>query len=286
MKIYDRKGQEIIVDQSQNNLLKMLYSHVIGRCVLKVLTLPFITYLGGKYMNSSLSIRKIQPFIQNNHIDMNQYEKQEYKSYNDFFTRKIIPHQRPIDLQSHILIAPADSKLTYYEIQEDTHLKIKDSLYTLEDLLQNKDLASEYQGGICLIFRLTVDDYHRYCFIDHGSKEKDCYIPGVFHTVNPIANDYYPIYKQNSRSYSLLHTENFDDVIYMEVGAMMVGKIVNHDRQRFTKGEEKGYFEFGGSTIVVFIKKNIVTIDEDIIRNSKTHDETRVLMGEKIGVKI
>lgn len=285
MKIYDRKGQEVIVDQSQNNLLKLLYSHVLGRCLLKVLTLPFITYLGGIYMNSFLSKHKIQPFIQKNQIDMSQYIVQDYHSYNDFFTRQIKRDYRPFSKDSHTLIAPADSKLTYYPIFQDTHLKIKDSLYSLEDLLQNQELAQSYQGGVCLIFRLTVDDYHRYCFIDNGTKEDDHYIPGIFHTVNPIANDYYPIYKQNARSYSLLHTENFDDVIYMEVGAMMVGKIVNHSKTSFQKGEEKGYFEFGGSTIVMLLKANIIDIDEDIIKNSMTHDETRVLMGEKIGVK-
>ena len=285
MKIYDRKGQEVIVDQSQNNLLKLLYSHVLGRCLLKVLTLPFITYLGGIYMNSFLSKHKIQPFIQKNQIDMSQYIVQDYHSYNDFFTRQIKRDYRPFSKDSHTLIAPADSKLAYYPIFQDTHLKIKDSLYSLEDLLQNQELAHSYQGGVCLIFRLTVDDYHRYCFIDNGTKEDDHYIPGIFHTVNPIANDYYPIYKQNARSYSLLHTENFDDVIYMEVGAMMVGKIVNHSKTSFQKGEEKGYFEFGGSTIVMLLKANIIDIDEDIIKNSMTHDETRVLMGEKIGVK-
>lgn len=65
----------------------------------------------------------------------------------------------------------------------------------------------------------------------------------------------------------------------------MVGKIVNHSKTSFQKGEEKGYFEFGGSTIVMLLKANIIDIDEDIIKNSMTHDETRVLMGEKIGVK-
>ena len=285
MKIYDRNGQEVIVDQGQNNLLKLLYSHFLGRCVLKVLTLPFITHIGGMYMNSSFSKRKIQPFIHNNHIDMSQYVQKEYSSYNDFFTRHIIEGQRQIRLEENIFIAPADSKLTYYPITENIQLKIKDSLYSLEDLLQNVELAKQYHGGICLIFRLTVDDYHRYCFVDSGTKEKDCYIQGIFHTVNPIANDYYPIYKRNSRSYSVLHTDHFNDVIYMEVGAMMVGKIVNHDLQSFQKGQEKGYFEFGGSTIVVLLKKDIIDVDEDIIRNSSHRDETRVLMGEKIGIK-
>lgn len=285
MRIFDRSGQELIVNQSQNQLLKFLYSHFLGRCALKVLTLPFITHIGGCYMNSRFSKRKIQPFIQQNQIDMSQYEKQEYSCYNDFFTRKIKKEARPICMEHDLLIAPADSKLTYYSIHQDTYLTIKDTVYSLSDLLKNQSLAQEYDGGTCLIFRLTVDDYHRYCYIDDGTKEQDIYIPGIFHTVNPVANDYYPIYKQNSRSYSLLHTQHFGDVIYMEVGAMMVGKIVNHSKTSFQRGEEKGYFEFGGSTIVVLLKKDMVVIDEDIIKNSQNNDETRVLMGEKIGIK-
>lgn len=285
MRVVNRQGQELKVNQSQNRLLKLLYSHFLGRCALKVLTLPFITHIGGLYMNSRLSKRQIQPFIQNHHIDMNQYEKQDYRCYNDFFTRQIKKEARPICQDHHALIAPADSKLTYYRIGEDTQLWIKDTMYSLSDLLENHELAQQYDGGTCLVFRLSVDDYHRYCFIDDGSKEEDVYIKGVFHTVNPIANDYYPIYKQNSRSYSLLHTLHFDDVIYMEVGAMMVGKIVNHSLDSFCRGDEKGYFEFGGSTIVVLLKKDIVEIDEDIVSHSLHHDETRVLMGEKIGMK-
>ena len=285
MRVVNRQGQELKVNQSQNRLLKLLYSHFLGRCALKVLTLPFITHIGGMYMNSRLSKRQIQSFIQNHHIDMNQYEKQDYRCYNDFFTRQIKKEARPICQDHHVLIAPADSKLTYYRIGEDTKLWIKDTVYSLSDLLGNHELAQQYDGGTCLVFRLSVDDYHRYCFIDDGSKEEDVYIKGVFHTVNPIANDYYPIYKQNSRSYSLLHTLHFDDVIYMEVGAMMVGKIVNHSLDSFCRGDEKGYFEFGGSTIVVLLKKDIVEIDEDIVCHSLQHDETRVLMGEKIGMK-
>lgn len=285
MKILDRNGHEVIIDQSQNKLLKKLYGNVLGRCLLKVLTLPFITNIGGWYMNSALSKHRIKPFIQQNHINMDQYIEEDYPNYNTFFTRKIKAGQRPINMDKDILIAPADSKLSYYSLTSETILTIKDTTYHLKDLLNNERLASQYQEGICLIFRLAVDDYHRYCFIDNGIKEADQYIPGKFHTVNPIANDYYPIYKQNSRSYCILHTENFGDVVYMEVGAMMVGKICNHPIKEFKKGQEKGYFEFGGSTIVLLFKKDIVDIDQDIIMNSQNFYETKVCFGEKIGVK-
>lgn len=285
MIVVDRLGNVQTNGEGQNNLLKKLYGTFLGRCALKILVCKFVSDLGGWYMNSSLSKRRIAPFIKENKIDMSQYEQREFKSYNDFFTRKIVDGKRPFLADDNVLISPADSKLSCYKIDQDSRFMIKDTRYSLGELLEDDELAKEYMNGYWMIFRLTVDDYHRYCFIDNGTKEDDHYIPGIFHTVNPIANDYYPIYKQNARSYSLLHTENFDDVIYMEVGAMMVGKIVNHSKTSFQKGEEKGYFEFGGSTIVMLLKANIIDIDEDIIKNSMTHDETRVLMGEKIGVK-
>ena len=285
MKYVDQKGRCYEEETFQDKFLKLLYGTYIGRIKLKILTKPWVSRLGGLFLSTGCSKCMIERFVRKNKIDMREYEDRIYTSYNDFFTRHIIEGQRQIRLEENIFIAPADSKLTYYPITENIQLKIKDSLYSLEDLLQNAELAKQYHGGICLIFRLTVDDYHRYCFVDSGTKEKDCYIQGIFHTVNPIANDYYPIYKRNSRSYSVLHTDHFNDVIYMEVGAMMVGKIVNHDLQSFQKGQEKGYFEFGGSTIVVLLKKDIIDVDEDIIRNSSHHDETRVLMGEKIGIK-
>lgn len=285
MRVLDRKGNEIISNEGQNNLLKGMYGSVMGRSVLKVLTLPFISNLGGMVMNSSLSKIAISSFVKNNNIDMNQYEDTEYKSYNQFFTRNIKEGKRKIDFDENHLISPADSKISCYNIDDSTHFLIKDTLYSIEELLEDGELSKKYKGGICLVCRLAVDDYHHYHYIDDGVTKAYRFIKGKFHTVNPIANDYYPIYKQNTRTYSLLSTKHFGDVVYMEVGALMVGKIVNLKKQSFIKGEEKGYFEFGGSTVVLLFERNKVIIDEDIIHNSLNNDETKVLMGEKIGVK-
>ena len=128
-----------------------------------------------------------------------------------------------------------------------------------------------------LYFRLAVDDYHRYSYVDDGQIVFHKKIKGIFHTVNPIANDYYPIYKMNSREYTVIDSNNFGRMIQMEVGAMMVGKIVNYKHSIATKGEEKGYFEFGGSTVVLILKKETVKIDDDIINNSSENIETRVI---------
>ena len=263
MTIFKRNGEKLEYDQSQDLFLEKLYGSLAGRCLLKVLTQPVITELGGAFMNSPLSKGQIKSFVEKNHIK---------------------DGVRHIDMDENVLIATCDSKLTVYPIEDTLQLKIKNSVYTIEDLLMSPALADEYRGGLCLVFRLTVDDYHHYHFIDDGTADKDHFIKGVFHTVNPIASDYYPIYKTNSRSYTVLHTKHFGDVVQMEVGAMMVGKITNLNKKTFKRGEEKGYFEFGGSTVILFIKKDIVDIDKDILNISKNEDEVRVLMGERIGI--
>lgn len=283
MTIYNRNGEKLEYDQAQDEFLKHLYGSFAGRSLLKVLTQPIITKIGGAFMNSPLSKGQINSFVEKNHIDLDLYEDRKYNSYNDFFTRKIKDGVRKIDSDPNSLIAPCDSKLTVYPITESLQLKVKNSVYTLEDLLMSPSLADEYKDGLCLIFRLTVDDYHHYHYIDDGTAGKEHYIKGIFHTVNPIASEYYPIYKTNSRAYTVLHTKHFDDIVQMEVGAMMVGKITNLPKKSFKRGEEKGYFEFGGSTVILLVKKDIVDIDEDILKHSSNEDEVRVLMGERIG---
>ena len=109
----------------------------------------------------------------------------------------------------------------------------------------------------------------------------------MLHTVNPVANDHYPIYKENSREYSILHSEHLSDVLMMEVGALLVGKIVNHhNRARVMRGEEKGYFQFGGSTVVLLLQEGRARIDDDILENSRENIETIVRMGERIGIAV
>lgn len=285
MIVVDRLGNVITNGESQNNLLKKLYGTFLGRCALKVLVCRFVSNIGGWYMNSSLSKRRINSFVKANQIDMSQYEQRNYVSYNDFFTRKILDGKRPFLIDDDVLISPADSKLSCYKINTDSHFMIKNTVYSLADLLDDEKIANDYLNGYCMIFRLTVDDYHRYSFIDDGKIIKSKYIPGKFHTVNPIANDYYPIYKQNSRNYTVIESKNFGVMIQMEVGAMMVGKIVNHDKKYCLKGEEKGYFEFGGSTVIILLKENQAVIDNDILENTSKNKETVVKLGETIGRK-
>ena len=249
-----------------------------------LLTRPFITQLGGVVMNSRLSKRAIPGFIRHNTIDISQFEQREFTSYNDFFTRKILPGMRPICPDENSLISPCDSALSAYPISEDSRFQIKGTVYTLDSLLRNEDVAQHYLGGTLLLFRLTVSDYHRYCYAASGKKAADVRLQGVYHTVNPLAAAVRPIYKENTRVYSLVETEQFGLVLQMEVGALMVGKIVNECPAPcdVTRGEEKGRFEFGGSTIIVLLEKDVAEVDPIYFENTACGIETPVRYGQKV----
>ena len=285
IKIKARNSSEIITNK-EDKLTLFLYNNILGRFILKFLTLRFVSKLGGIFLSSKISRIFINLFIQKNKIDMSDYDNKKYLSFNDFFTRKIKTNARLVELDKNILISPSDAKMSVYKIDNHNRFLIKGTYYNVEELINNK-IAKDYINGYICIFRLDVTDYHRYCYIDSGVIEDNNYIKGVLHTVRPISSSKYNVYKQNGRSWALLKTDNFDEVIHVEVGALMVGKIVNHHQSyKFKKGEEKGYFKFGGSTICLLFKENTVKIDEDIINNSKNNIETIVKYGEKIGNRL
>lgn len=286
--IKSREGEYIDNCILNDGALGFLYGSIVGRILLKLLTKRFVSKLGGVFMNSHFSKGFIKGTVKRANINLSDYEKSEFCSYNDFFTRKMKSEKRPVAMNADNFISPCDAKISAYKISDDSNFFIKNSIYTVTDLLGgNTQLADVYKGGYCLIFRLTVDDYHRYCYIDDGEKGDNIFIPGVLHTVNPIALDNYNIYKRNCREYTVLNTINFGEVTQIEVGAMMVGKIKNlYGKHNFKRGQEKGMFEFGGSTIVLLVKENKVLIDNDIITNTAENIETLVHLGERIASKI
>lgn len=277
-----RDGKSKFIYESKT--VQILYNTFIGRSFIKLLSLPFFSKIIGWFLNTSISKLKIKSFINKNNIDVSLYENKTYNSFNDFFTRKIKVLNFEKDINT--FISPCDSKLTVYDITDDSIFKIKDSYYSVNDLLGGNEISNKYVGGYALIFRLEATDYHRYIYIDNLKHDKPVFIKGVLNTVRPIVLKHFNIYKKNSREYTVLHTDNFGDVIQVEVGAILVGKINNfHDGGEYKKGEEKGMFEFGGSTIVLLIEKDKVKIDQDILDNSIKNIETVVKCGERIGKK-
>ena len=285
MDYIDLQGKKVSNITNQDKLLSFLYTNIFGRMLLKPLIQPQVSKLAGRYLSSAHSKWLISKFIERNEIDMDIYEECDYSSFNDFFTRKIKPDCRPVPEDLDVLISPCDCLATVYPIQENTTFSIKNTEYTLRSLLRSPRLAKRFRGGYAYVLRLTVEDYHRYLYSVSGKQSKNYHIDGTFHTVNPIANDYLPIYKENTRKYTVIHSKEFGDVLQMEVGALLVGKISNHKQSTVvTRGEEKGFFEYGGSTIVVLTQKGRVTPRSDLLTNSKNGYETKVLQAHPLGI--
>ncbi len=284
MKYANREGEIFKEENSQERFLNKLYTTMAGQIGLKILTKPWVSKLGGAFLGSPFSKCMIQNFIETNQIDMSQYEQVSYRSYNDFFTRKIKPEKRPLPDDPDILFSPCDCKVSIYPLKRNGRFTVKDTEYTVSSLLRSKKIAQYFKGGYAVILRLTVDDYHRYCYIDNGKKSDNFFIPGIYHTVNPIANDHVKIYKENAREFTMMKTEHFGKVVQVEVGALMVGRIRNHHGAGWMKrGAEKGYFEFGGSTIVLLLEKDRVKIREELLDRSQDQCETKVLQGDPLG---
>lgn len=278
----DRNGK-LDIDKD-TKFMKFLYGNEFGRLIARILACPFISKVASLYLNSSLSNYMIKDFITKNNIDLNVYEGGEYKSFNEFFMRLRKHEYMHIDYNNESFISPCDGKLLVYKIGENSDFKIKNSCYTVSDLLNGDAISNDYKDGYILIFRLRPKDYHRYIYVDNGSKGRNVRIPGILHTVRPIALESEAVYKRNTREYTVLKTENFGEIVQIEVGAMFVGKISNyHNDWEFKRGEEKGHFEFGGSTIVMLVKKDKIIVDEDILRNTLEEVETLVECGMKIG---
>ncbi len=284
MKYYDLKNNKFY-EEKESNGLKFLYNNVFGRLILKLITLKFIVNLYAKYENSFLSKHKIKKFIKKNKINMDDYIEENYKSFNDFFIRKIKENKRITPKEKNIFPTVADSKLTVYKIDKTLKLNIKNSTYDIEELIKDKQTAKEYENGTCLVFRLCKDDYHHYIYPDNGQVTSNYHINGVLHTVQPIALKNYKVFAENDREVSILNTENFKELVYIEVGALNIGKIHNNKKENFLKGEEKGYFSFGASTVIILLKEKTIEVDKDILKYSKEDIETRVLQGEQIGKK-
>ena len=288
MKYRNRQGEEFEQTTSQDKLLRKMYDSYFCRAVLRFLSIPAFSKIAGLFMDSKLSAGFISDFVQSNDIDLSDYEPQAYKSFNDFFKRKIRPSARPLPKDKNVLISPSDGKVTAYEIDKVNGFVIKNSVYSVSSLLRDKKLAKRYENGYAVIVRLTPDDYHRYCYAATGVKSHDRTIKGVLSTVNPVVNEYVPVYKENSRNYCLIRTEEFGDIIQMEVGALLVGRMTNahpYGRRTVLRGEEKGYFEFGGSTIVLLLEKDKVELCSDLLENTREGFETKLKQGEAVGYK-
>jgi len=290
IKFIDRKTGNIQTETPPGEgFLKLLYNNPFGKmAILPIAKRKFLSEFYGKKMNKPSSTKKIAGFVKQLSINMDEAVKpiSEYTSFNDFFYRKLKPEARPIE---NGFVSPGDGKLLAFENIADIHdFFVKGRTFTLSEFLNNTNLAETYKNASLLILRLAPNDYHRYHFPYSGTASEMTKIKGDYFSVSPyaLASNFTQVFCENKREFCILSTKEKGNIIIAPVGATMVGSIIEtyNANTNIKKGDEMGYFAFGGSTIVILIDKNKITIDSDIIKNTKNKIETFVKMGEKIAL--
>lgn len=289
----DRSNGILKEEQSPNlSWLRWLYSNPLGRASLFLLVKrKFLSSFYGRLMDKSFSRKYINWFVDSYNVDLSDAVKSisQFTSFNDFFTRKLKPGSRIFSSVKSVVSSPVDSKvLVFDKISDFDSIYIKGKKFSLDSFFNNSSFADKFRDGSFCVFRLDPHDYHRFHFPFDGRLVSSFSIQGFYYSVSPIAlREYSSIFFENRRSYSLLKSSVFGEVAYCEVGATLVGGIVQtFGKTVFKKGDEKGFFKFGGSTVVLFFQKDSVKFDSDLLKNSLDGLETSIKAGESIARSI
>lgn len=271
-----------------DSAMRWLYTHAVGFHLLHhYLTGPFVSRCMGHFYSSVLSRPQIKQFISAYQIPMQEFVETSYKSFNDFFTRKFKEGMRPFVAEPSALPAPAEGRYLGFETMEVyDRFPVKGQALSARELLKNNEWEKNFSQGAVIIARLCPVDYHRFHFPDSGEMLAQYSVPGPLHSVNPFALGSHPnILISNYRVVSILSTDHFGKIAYIEVGALGVGKIIQtHSKlSRFSRGQEKGTFEFGASTIILLLEPGRISLRKDVVENSQKGLETFIKLGDELG---
>jgi phosphatidylserine decarboxylase len=269
--------------------LALCYGSPWGRFMTDALwSRKFVSRFYGLAFSMAWSRRCIEPFVRQNRIPMDEVEVPEggFRSFSDFFIRRLKPGSRPLPIDPEALIAPADSRLKAFPLNAQTVLAVKGHRLTLADLVDGADAAQTFCDGICLQFRLAPCDYHRFGYICGGVQGAIHNVPGRLYSVSPLAMASRPfIWGRNFRQWYVIESSTLGPILEIDVGATNVGSIVQHHPAGgpCRRGAEKGYFQLGGSTVLIILPPGRVELDPDIAKYSDRGIETLVRYGEKVG---
>ena len=289
IKYADRKSGEICTENVMGDAaLKFAYNTLLGRSLWGLLFgSGLLSSLMGKYYDSPLSAKNIKSLISIPGLNADEAEKpwNTYKSFNDFFTRKLKSGARPYSTDPEIMVSPADGRVLFYcDIEKDQKVPVKGALRSLAELCKIPLEEKKYHAAV---IRLAPVDYHRFHFpCDCVQKQSPLKIKGKYHSVNPIAFKKAPdLFVENTRAVTVLESELFGKIFYLEVGAFGVGSIVHLATEvgNYCKMDEKGFFKFGGSTVILLFEADKIEIDADLKKNSQAGIETLIRCGERIG---
>jgi len=296
IQVFNRREKKMDIEKVYGDgAVKFAYGNPIGRLLGSFIASKMLSRLYGQTQDSAKSGQKVAPFIKNFHIPIEQYQKgsikenpieTSYRSFNEFFIRKFQEGQRTFTTKPQEMGAFAEARyFAHASMTDELNIPVKGSMLCAVDLIADAELAKDFIGGPLMIARLCPVDYHRYHYPDDGKTLKSFTVPGDLHSVNPLALKFrQDIFIKNERRVSILETEHVGKLAYIEVGATCVGKIVQtfDESKPFQKGDEKGYFLFGGSTVVLCGEKGKWLPSQDILDNTKQGIETYIQLGDVV----
>jgi phosphatidylserine decarboxylase len=295
----DRKTQKKCVEKVfGGQALKFLYgkgmfSHCFGKPLAYLLArFSFFSAGYGYLQRLSFTKKKVKPFIREFEVDPSEFllEVDQYSSFNDFFIRQLKKEARPIVADPTVAVMPADGRYYFYQsIKASDGFIVKGQKFDLSSLLKDQKLAQRYAEGAMVMARLCPSDYHRFHFPCACVPGPSQMINGKLYSVNPIAvKQNIEIFVQNKRCITSLKSDLFGEVLFIEIGATNVGSIhQTYDPAKpYPKGAEKGFFSFGGSSLILLFEPGRILIDQDLLAASKEGLEIRCLMGQSLGKAI
>lgn len=278
--IYGERALHFLYGAPSDQLLKELLR--------KWASYPIVSRLVGWWQKQRWTRSHIVPFIEKYGLNPAEFQNDvtDFKSFNDFFTRKLKKESRPIAAKDSLAVIPADGRYRFFpDISRADGFVVKGKKFTLEALLQDKELATRYVSGSMVMARLCPTDYHRFHFPCRCTPGASQSISGWLYSVNPIAlKERISIFTENKRTLCHLQTEKFGEVLFLEVGATTVGSICQtyEPFKTYEKGDEKGFFEFGGSSLLVLFEPGKIVFDTDLLID-QPYIEIRCLMGQSMG---
>jgi phosphatidylserine decarboxylase len=266
-----------------------LLSRSVGTPLGFIVRTSLFSALMGWWQRLPMTEKNIAPFIKEYGIDIAEFaeDPSTFHSFNDFFIRHLKPSARPMAPGDDVAVIPADGRYYFYQrVDQCEGFVVKGEKFCLGALLRNDQLAQQYAKGSMVIARLCPSDYHRFHFPCAGIPSESRLINGWLYSVNPlaIAKDL-SIFTKNKRTLCEIETSAFGNVLYMDVGATCVGSIhqTYQAGNACAKGDEKGYFSFGGSSLVLLFPPNAICFDDDLLNATERGMEIRCLVGQRMG---
>lgn len=288
---YDRYSQELKSEGIYGEKpLRWAYETRLGRiCLSGVIRRKWFSRLYGRWADCGCSAKEIPSFLSQFELDTTEFLEpvESFQTFNEFFFRKLKPEARPVSENSRDVVFPADGRhLWIPDLSQESHLYAKGQRFDLTSLLGDESLAKKFSNGSALLSRLCPTDYHRYHFPVSGHLASRKMINGSLFSVNPIALSRRLSYiSENKRQISEITDTAAGDCLFLEIGATNVGSIVNTAPvdSFFAKGDEKGYFRFGGSMVITIFLSGAVNPASDLETNSAVGIELYAKMGDKMG---